>query len=223
MSLLLTSEDLFLASSSDMALLLSYARQRGERWAFGGNIKFVRQSLPDTLAGEAGTGSVGHVTSFGAGLDLGALYMPSDAITVGAAIHDATKTYLAWSNGAREQINPTIDTGVAFNFKPAERHALTWAVDIGWGFDDRELDSQLSLGGVNLEMRTGLEYWFRNMFALRSGADGKNLAFGAGVRYKQIGVDYAAELHRFFGADDGDFPDDQGLDTTHLVSASFSW
>jgi hypothetical protein len=43
------------------------------------------------------------------------------------------------------------------------------------------------------------------------------------VRYKQIGVDYAANLHRFFAAGDKAFPDDQNLDTTHLVSASYSW
>jgi hypothetical protein len=72
-------------------------------------------------------------------------------------------------------------------------------------------------------VRTGLEYWYRSTFALRTGADGKDLSFGAGVRYKHIGVDYAASLHRFFGSNDKDFPDDQNLDTTHLVSASYSW
>ena len=72
-------------------------------------------------------------------------------------------------------------------------------------------------------MRTGLEYWYRSTFALRTGANGKDLSFGAGVRYKHIGVDYAASLHRFLASDDKDFPDDQNLDTTHLVSASYSW
>ena len=36
-------------------------------------------------------------------------------------------------------------------------------------------------------------------------------------------MDYAAQLHRFFAADDKQFPDDTNLDLTHLVSASFSW
>jgi hypothetical protein len=214
--ILLTSDDLFLASSADMALGVSYARHRGERWAYGGSIKFVRQSIPDTIPGE-------HVTSFGAGLDAGVLYMPSDAITLGATVHDLTTTYLAWSNGTRELIVPTLDTGAAFNFFPAEHHALTWAVDLAWGFERRKLDSQLKLGGQTWDVRTGLEYWFRSMVALRSGVDGKNLAFGAGLRYKQIGVDYAASLHRFFASDAEDFPDDTNLDATHLVSASFSW
>ena len=214
--LLISAEDLFMASSSDLALLLSYARHRGEHWAFGGNLKFVRQSIPDTIPGD-------HVTSFGAGLDAGALYMPMDAITLGAVVHDVTTTYLAWSNGTRELIAPTVDTGVAINFFPADHHALTWATDLAWGFERRRLDSQIKAGAVTLDVRSGLEYWYRNTLALRSGVNGKDLNFGAGVRYRHVGVDYAASLHRFFAADSPDFPSDQNLDTTHLVSASFSW
>src|SRR5439155_17036075 len=113
--------NLFRASSADMALLLSYARHEGPHWAFGGSVKFVRQSIPDTLIGE-------HVTSFGAGLDAGLLYMPMDAATFGITVHDLTTTWQSWSNGTRELVVPTVDTGVAFNFYPAERHALTWAI-----------------------------------------------------------------------------------------------
>ncbi len=43
------------------------------------------------------------------------------------------------------------------------------------------------------------------------------------MRYKHFGVDYAADLNRFFAADDAQFPDDTNLDATHLVSASYSW
>ncbi len=210
------SIDFYQASSNDLAVLLSYARQNGRHWVFGGNVKFVRQSIPDTLWGE-------KVTSFGAGLDAGLLYMPMDAATIGIMVRDLTTTYLSWSNGTRELVQPTIDTGVSFNFYPAEKHALTWATDIGWGFEGRRRDSQLKLGQVTTEFRTGLEYWYNHTFALRSGANAKDLTFGAGVRYKHLGVDYAAALHRFFAGDEGDFPGDQNLDTTHLVSASFSW
>src|SRR5712691_3342458 len=54
----------FLDNGADNALGVSYARQRGRHLAWGGTVKFVRQSLPDTIAGE-------HVTSFGAGVDAG--------------------------------------------------------------------------------------------------------------------------------------------------------
>jgi hypothetical protein len=208
--------DLYQASSSDMALLLSYARHRGTHWAFGGSLKFVRQSIPDTIPGE-------HVTSFGAGMDFGAVYMPTDAVTIAAVARDLTRTYLSWSNGTKEQVWSTLDTGAAFHFFPAERHALTWAFDLGWAFEGRKLDSQLKVGQVTADVRTGLEYWYRGAFAMRSGVDGKDLAFGAGVRYKHVGVDYAAALHRFFASDTEGFPSDQDLDATHLVSASFSW
>ncbi len=214
--LLLGPDDLFLASANDMAVMVSYARQRGTHWAFGGNLKFVRQSIPDTLPGE-------HVNSFGAGLDFGALWMPTDAITFGLTVHDLTTTYLAWSNGTRELIVPTVDTGAAFNFFPAQGHALTWGVDVAWGFERRALDAQLSAGAQTWDLRTGLEYWYKNTFALRSGLAGKDVSFGAGVRYKHFGADYAAQLNRFFAADATDFPGDQELDATHLVALNMSW
>ena len=89
--------------------------------------------------------------------------------------------------------------------------------------EGRTLDAQLKLGALNADLRTGLEYWYRNTLALRSGVNGKDLDFGVGVRYKHFGADYAAALHRFFAADDPDFPDDHNLETTHLLSASISW
>jgi hypothetical protein len=220
-------EDLYLASSSDLAVNLSYARHRGRHFAFGANVKFVRQSLPNSEptydANQQRVTGVGRATSFGMGLDAGAVWMPNDAITLGAVAHDLTTTYLAWSNGTREIVAPTVTTGAAFSFRPAESHAITWALDLGFGFEDRALDSQIAIGAVNADVRTGVEYWYRNTLALRTGAEGKNLAFGAGLRYKQVGVDYAASLHRFFAADDDQFPDDADLDATHLVSLAVNW
>jgi hypothetical protein len=225
--LLIAVDDLFMASSSDLGVLLSYAKQRGTHWTFGGNLKFIRQSIPSDAVVYDSTArrvtSVDHATSFGAGLDAGVLYMPTDAITLGATLRDLTTTYLAWSNGTHELIVPTLDTGAAFTFFPAERHALTAALDLAWGFERRKLDSQIKLGGQTWDVRTGLEYWYRNTFALRTGVNGKDLDFGAGVRYKQIGVDYAAALHRFFAADAPDFPGDRDLEATHLVSIGWSW
>jgi len=214
--LLLSAEDLYMASSTDLDLGVSYARQRGAHWCLGGTLKFVRQSIPDTLPGE-------HVTSFGAGVDAGALYLVNDAVTLGAVVHDLTTTYLSWSDGVREFVAPTLTTGASVNFFPAPRHALTWATDIAFDFEDRTFDDELAMGAVTAELRTGLEYWYRSTLALRAGVGGKDLDFGLGVRYKHFGVDYAASLNRFFAASDPEFPDDQNLNTTHLVSASVSW
>src|SRR5262249_20465642 len=149
--LLFTSDDLFLASSTDLAFTVSYARQRGRHFAWGGTVKFLRSSLPDTIPGE-------HVTSFGAGADAGLLFLPSDAVTLGAVMHDLTTTYLSWSNGSRESVDPSLTTAAAINFYPAEGHALTWGTDLAWYFDGRKLDSQLKLGALNADLRLGLEY-----------------------------------------------------------------
>jgi hypothetical protein len=208
--------DLYQASSSDMALLLSYGKQRGTHLGFGGSFKFVRQSIPDTIPGQ-------HVTSFGAGIDAGMVYMPTDAVTLAAVARDLTTTYLSWSNGTREVVVPTVDTGAAFHFFPADRHSLTWALDLGWGFEGRKLDSEFKIGNVTGDVRTGLEYWYRNVFALRSGVNGKDLNFGAGLRYKHVGIDYAASLSRFLASGTDGYPSDQNLDATQMVSASYSW
>ncbi len=214
--LLLSAQDLYLASSTDLEVGVSYARQRSKHWCVGGTLKFVRQSIPDTLVGQ-------HVTSFGAGIDAGMLYMAGDAVTLSAVMHDATTTYLSWSDGVREFVSPNLTTGAVLNFFPAERHALTWATDLAWNFENRRFDSEIMMGRVTADLHTGLEYWYRNTLALRSGLSGKDLNFGIGVRYRHFGVDYAASLNRFFAASDPQFPDDKSLDATHLVSASLSW
>jgi hypothetical protein len=214
--LLLDPDSFYRAGSGEYALLLSAARQRGPHWAFAGSFKLLRQSLPDTLPRE-------HVTSLGLGFDGGVLWMPTDAITVSAVAHDLTTTYITWTNGTHENVIPTLDTGVALGFKPGDRQALTWAIDLGWGFQRRKLDSELTVGGQTWDLRTGLEYWFHDALALRTGANGKDLTFGAGVRYRHVGVDYAASLNRFFASDDGRFSGDTQLDVTHIVSAGWSW
>jgi hypothetical protein len=214
--LLLSSKDLYMASSSDLALGISYARQRGEHLCYAGTLKFVRQSIPDTLFAQ-------HVTSFGAGLDAGALYMATDAVTLSLVVHDLTTTYLSWSDGVREFVAPTVTTGGAFNFSPAERHALTLATDLVWSFENRVYDGQVRMGTVNADVHAGLEYWYRSTLALRTGIASKDLDFGLGVRYRHFGADYAASLNRYFAASDPKFPDDRSLDATHLVSLSMSW
>jgi len=214
--LLISPEDLYMASSNDIAVGLSYARQRSTRFCWAGTVKFVRQSIPDTTFGE-------HVTSFGAGLDAGMLYMVTDAVTLGAVVHDLTTTYISWSDGVREFVAPTITTGASFNFSPADRHAITVATDLAWDFEDEAYDSEIRMGGVTAALHAGVEYWYRSTLALRAGVSGKDLDFGLGFRYRHFGADYAASLNRFFAASDPQFPDDTNLDATHLVSLSMSW
>jgi len=149
--------------------------------------------------------------------------MPGDAVTLAAVVHDLTTTFISWNNGVRESVLPTITTAAGFNFYPAPRHALTWALDLDWNFENRTYDAQLQMGKSTAELHTGLEYWYRNTVALRAGVGGKDLDFGLGLRYRHFGADYAAALNRFFAASDPSFPNDSNLDATHLVSLSYSW
>src|SRR5262249_60867120 len=133
-------------------------------WALGGSLKFVRQSLPNRVQNISGTDTTyafEDATSFGAGIDVGMLYTHNDVLTFGAVVHDLTTTYLAWSNGTREYIVPTIDTGSSWNFYPAPHHSGTVALDIGWGFEAHRTDSSFHLGPVPLSAPPGTEDRYR--------------------------------------------------------------
>ena len=137
--------------------------------------------------------------------------MPTDAVTIGAMLRDLTTTYLAWSNGTRELVAPTLSTPASsFNFYPgaAARDHLGRSTSAGASRTGSSTASS-QLGARDRGHPHGLEYWYRNTLALRTGVNGKDLTFGAGLRYKQVGVDYAASLHRFFAQRRQQFPDDQ--------------
>jgi len=76
-------------------------------------------------------------------------------------------------------------------------------VDLGWGSRTASSIADQARQG-DRDVRTGLEYWYRNIFRLRSGVE-EDLDFGAGVRYKHV----ERTLHRstrFFAANADGFP-----------------
>jgi hypothetical protein len=63
-----------------------------------------------------------------------------------------------------------------------------------------------TVGDVPVTFSPGAEYWYNNTVALRAGSDAGNFTAGAGIRYKQVGADYAYLAH-------------DELESTHRVSA----
>ena len=187
-------EDIPRKSAYDLALLLSYARGIGDRWSAGVNIKLIRQSL------------VGEGASFGVGADLGFLFQPKPNLAFGVRIADVTTTQLYWDTGRRETVAPTITIGAHTTRNLAALQGkVTVVVNAGFSFEGQEAD-QFATGDISGNFLPGMEYWFQDTVAFRAGFDAGNLTAGAGIRYRQVGADYAFLSH-------------DELDGTHRISA----
>jgi hypothetical protein len=184
-------------SDNDVAFLFSYARDVRAGLSLGGNFKYIRQWLGDSLR------------SNGFGIDLGLLYVGRGGLSVGATLRDATTTRILWNTGTSEFIAPSLRLGAAKTrgFKD-RRHLVTGALDVQVGFSDERLSSQAHLGGVTFEFHPGLEYWYDRKLALRAGFEAQNFTAGAGLRYGKFGLDYAYLDHR-------------DLDASHRVSGAY--
>ncbi len=196
--LLVVDESRFVFDSdNDAALLFSYARDIRPGLSLGGNFKYIRQWLGDSLR------------SNGFGIDLGVLYVGRGGFSMGATLRDATTTRILWNTGTGEFIAPSLRLGAAKTrgFRD-RRHLVTGALDVQVGFSDERLSSQAHLGGVTFEFHPGLEYWYDRRLALRAGFEAQNFTAGAGLRYRKFGLDYAYLDHR-------------DLDASHRVSGSY--
>jgi hypothetical protein len=181
-------------SAYDLAFIISYARSLGDRWATGVNVKLIRQSL------------VGEGASFGVGVDLGMHFLPSPSIAIGARFSDITTTQLWWDTGRRETVAPSLILGAhTTRYLAPMQGTITVGADVGLSFEGQAAD-QFESGDLSGNFLPGAEYWFRDTVALRVGSDAGNFTAGGGVRYKQVGADYAYLSH-------------DELDSTHRVSA----
>jgi hypothetical protein len=194
-------ENMVFESANDFALFLSYA-QRMRFGSFGASVKFIRND------------QITDVTSFGVGLDIGYLKegIVRDLI-VGVKLQDITGTYISWSTGEKEFINPAVKVGLAYPLRLRSMESiLLLAVDGDFRFEDRQTASQVWIGRSSADFHLGAELTIRNLVALRGGLDMGRPTAGAGFVLRDfgpwhvsVGVDYALLVH-------------DKLDTTHRVS-----
>jgi len=200
----------YLDSDTEYGLLFSFARRLNARLALGGSLKLVRQDMP------------GH-SSFGAGVDLGALWSPRASLQLGARLSDATTTQLYWDTGRRETVAPTLFLGAAYTTEwPSAQFSVTLSGDLALSFDGRETASSFALRfppwASGADERTlfwgdamaGLEVWYRRLFAARAGWQESGATAGAGFRIRGFGVDYAFVPH-------------EALGSSHRLSASYAF
>jgi len=185
----------YLDSDTEYALFLSYGREVRSDLSLGGNLKMIRQGLLNN-------------TSFGMGIDLGALYRPMKEISLGARVADVTTTRISWDTGHKETILPTVSLGAAWTHAlPALNGTITAGLGLASTFSGRDAASQVASGAWGGDLQAGLEYWYGHTVAARIGSDSGSLTAGAGLRGRGLGADYA-------------YLSNQDLDATHRVSAS---
>lgn len=165
-------------NAADWAAYLTYAFRGSNHMNLGINLKIIRRDLAEGSA-------------MGVGFDVGAQYRVTDEFLLGATAQDVTTTLIAWSTGTNELVSPTLKLGAAYRVS-ALGGTVTPALDLDMMFENRQTASTAHLGPVSINPRFGVEYAFRDLFALRAGFnDTKRLTFGAGVHLPKLYLDYA--------------------------------
>jgi hypothetical protein len=185
-------------SSADYAMYLTFAKRSSDNFAYGANVKMLYRSLGDNSA-------------WGFGFDVGFNFKLWKAMRGGVNFQDITSTLIAWDTSRRELITPSIRTGIAYPIKLgfADSHLLP-AFDTIIRFENRNESAALSAGRMSLDFNVGMEYQYRNLFALRIGrSEVGNFTAGAGIYLPKLQIDYA-----FLGHED--------LGNTHRISAKLT-
>jgi hypothetical protein len=184
-------------SNTDYALFLTFAKRQTDKFYWGANLKLIRRDIAEFGA-------------TGIGFDVGAIYMPTENLKLGANITDVTTTLLAWSTGRNELISPTTKFGVAYQLFILGGK-ITPAVDFDIRFENRRSSAIFNVGPISLDPHFGFEYAYNNLFAIRAGYnDVKQFTIGAGVKLPKLNIDYS--FARFSDSEANRLPD------THRIS-----
>lgn len=191
------SSRITLGGSANWAVYGSYARQLAPDLSVGGSVKFLYKSILEHSA-------------WGVGVDLSASYRPTDDVSLGATLSDATKSLLIWDTGTQEFIVPTLRLGASYRLNVGEHHSVMPALDAIFRFEGRHDPTFGDLGVASFDPAGGVEYSYRDRVFLRGGySEIGQVTLGAGVRLPKLAIDYA------FTRENADL---QGFGATHRVS-----
>jgi hypothetical protein len=186
-------------SAADWAFYFTYSKKQSDDFSYGANVKIIRRELGDNSA-------------TGIGFDVGLWYSPFDNVVLGANLQDITTTFLAWDTGTNELISPTMKVGSAY-FIEVFGGRFAPAVDFDIRFENRRYASTANIGPVSIDLHSGLEFQFKNLFALRLGySDIKQLTLGGGIQLPKLSIDYS--FAKFDGTNE--------LGNTHRISMMFT-
>lgn len=182
-------------NASDLVAYFTYAKQSSEDFFYGANVKLIRRNI-------------GEFHGTGIGFDIGAQYLATDQLTLGANLQDATTTFVSWNTGTNELITPTLKLGAAYYFELFEGK-LTPAFGTDVRFENRRFSAVANLGPVSFDPQVGIEFDYKKIVAVRAGYnDIGNLTLGAGIHLRKLDIDYS--FAKFDAADQ--------LGNTHRIS-----
>lgn len=210
-------------SNSDYALLLGHGLNFKElNIQTGITIKLIRREIGTYYAHGIGA-DMGVQYSFGAPLRY-ALSPNRKNYTIALTINDVTGTLIAWNNGTRDYVTPSVKLGGSITawfetFKgnltltgiycPDALFTQLYPVNDSSPIEHYLLNP-LIVGGI------GLEYSFRHAIFIRTGTFQRDITAGLGMRIGWLGIDYAFSMYNVF--EDQSLRDD--LEQTHRVSGS---
>ena len=117
--------------------------------------------------------------------------MPIENLSLAANVMDVTTTLVAWSTGRNELISPTAKIGAAYGVHVLGG-VLTPAFDFDIRFENRQFASNFNIGPVSFDIHAGLEFNFKDLFAIRGGYnDVKQYTVGAGIKLPKLNIDYS--------------------------------
>lgn len=164
--------------ATEMALFGSYSRKVSEKFSFGANVKFIRENIGSTY----GTGI---------GFDVGVLFLPTENLSFGGDLQNATTTIVAWTTGTTELSYPVVVIGASYKFRIGKVELLP-AVDGVFNIDNMRKSSMVYAGPVSADVRAGAEVTYENVVALRAGYNEvKQFTVGAGLYLPKLEIDYS--------------------------------
>jgi len=176
---------------ADYVAYLSYGRRFGSRLSGGLSAKLIYRDIVDESA-------------FGMGLDIGALYRPSDWADFGINLQDIPGTLLSYTTGLKQSVNPTAKVGWGLHGGRGD-FAGTFLADADIRFEGRKYSSQVDVGRISFDSHFGVETVYKGKISARAGSDVGALSLGAGLRFSRFMVDIAMKDH-------------SDLDNSYLIS-----
>jgi len=178
--------------ASENVAFCSMAKQLRPKLQIGATLKTIYRSLGDDKA-------------CGLGFDIGALYQLTPRINLAAVLNDATTTFMLWNDGEREIVAPSLKLGGSAHYA-LKKLPLQFNPSVGADilFEGAENSADLTLGGVVIRARLGMEFIYKNVLAVRAGRDDLgNPQIGLGLNTAVGSFDYGLGLggsHTEFGS-----------------------
>ena len=226
-------------SAADMAFFVSYARLFSQRFALGVTGKIIRRTIGDFADAWGYSFDVGlqyrtRRFLFGVNIQDASTMLQSWSINESAFAIDDINPATGQNYTFQEVFEQELPTGQTFLVLPVARlgsgvilpaglgNTFTLGFDLDLAFDGQQANA-FNAGDISFHPRLGGEFNLKNVVALRAGVNritnsdsyGLDLvpSIGAGLRLKQIAVDYG------FG-DFGGLSSDLGY--SHRISVQFS-